>query len=373
MSARDGGEYWWSDITGPREVVTSTIDALRAGKNIILHVPHDLPWRRELRRSVRNGLESIPGLEELFVYMVDVEEEGEGETEPGRLILDKYGLKEDKMKFREGGRETIQEYLLRKNVMRNRLVWVKGITPGGAQAWASFCERWRPQDPADGIFVIEAKEQPQVTRSGGVRVINYDDFVSEYDAQLFNSLLLEEDRLGGLSSLWKRFASSISTHLCGTDAEIARSFILQHNFRKDDPIETIGEIADSGAFDCRGNGSHVLALFRAGNIMELRKRVWAAQVEVLFPLIERQRLEIVDVLSIQLDSIIKKGLFQFDNEIEKPEDVELGTMVYLLGSRQLNVPDKETRERIHTLRECRNLLAHRDVCNLEQVEALFDY
>lgn len=81
-------------------------------------------------------------------------------------------------------------------------------------------------------------------------------------------------------------------------------------------------------------------------------------------------MEIVDKYRAQFVTEVNRGLKQFDADVEKPEDIELGTMVYMLASKRLNIPDYETRRRIHVLRDCRNRLAHRDICNLEQVEAL---
>ncbi len=373
MITANWAEYWWSKVTGPNGVVLSTISALRARKSAVLFIPHDLPWRHELRKAVRNSLESIPGLEDLIVDVVDVEDENADGIKPENLLLDRYALREDRTRFREGGRESIQEYLLRKMVMKNKLVWIKGLSAGCSQQWVDFSEHWQPRDIADGVLVIETRDRPHISANRRVEFICYDEYVSEYDAQLFNSLMIGDDELNLLSAPWKKYAASITTHLCGTDAEVARSFIEQHSFITDDPIETIERIVDAGCFDRRGSGAHVLALCRAGKKAKLRERVWAGQIEVLFPLIERQRLEIVDEHRIQLDAEIKHGLMQFDNPVEKPEDIELGTMVYLMSARRLNIPSYEMRERIHLLRNCRNQLAHRDICNLDQVKALLDF
>ncbi len=372
MEEIDWQEYWWSRVTGPREVVYSVISALRGKKSAVLHIPQDLPWRQELRRSVRNNLESIPGLEDLAVYPIDIEDECANDVDPGRLLLDRYALREDRSRFRAGGTESIQDYLLRKNVMLNKLVWIKGIGPNASQKWVDFCEKWKPKDITDGMFVIEVREQSQINRNNNVSLVRYEDCVSEYDVQLFSSLMIGSSSVGGLSSSWKRYGAALTTHLCGTDAEIAHNFVLRHNFKSDDPIATIEEIDESGFFDRRGSGSHVLALFRDGNTTALKERIWAAQVEVLFPLIERQRLEIVDMYRSQFELEVRKGLEQFDNPVEKPEDVELGTMVYMVVTHRLNVPECDVRNRIHILRDCRNLLAHRDICNLDQVALLLE-
>lgn len=365
-------EYWWSRVTGPREVVSSAISALRSRKSVVLLVPRDLPWRHELRRSVRSDLESIPELEDLIVDTVDIEDEGASDVDPGKILLDRYALKGDRTGYREGSRESIQDYLLKKRVISNKLVWIKGIGANCSQKWVDFCEHWKPRNIADGIFVIEVREQPQIARSRHAELIRYEERVSEYDAQLFNSLVIGDDEMSRLNASWKRYAASVTTHLCGTDAEVAQSFMDQHRFKEDNPIETLREIAESDLFNKRGSGAHVLAVYRDGNMTELNKRIWAGQVEVLFPLIERQRLEIVDKYRLQFETEIGRGLKQFDADVEKPEDIELGTMVYMIASKRLDIPDHSERQKIHVLRDCRNRLAHRDVCDLERVKALLE-
>ena len=370
MEEIDWQEYWWSRVTGPRGVVASVIAALRGNRSAVLHIPQDLPWRRQLRRSVCGELDSIPGLEDLAVYSIDIEDECANDMDPGKVLLERYALREDRLRFREGGQKSIQDYLLYKGVMRNRLVWVKGIGSTASQKWVDFCERWSPKDITDGMFVVEVREQPQFNRNGNASLIRYEQCVSEYDAQLFSSLLIGGASAEHLSASWKRYGASLTTHLCGTDAEIAHNFVSRHDFKTDDPLETIQDIIDSGSFDKRGHGTHVLALFRSRNLLELKKRIWAAQLEVLFPLIEKQRLELVDAYRPQFEREINRGLRQFDGVVEKPEDVELGTMVYLLASRLVDIPEYEVRGRIHALRDCRNLLAHREICNLDQVASL---
>lgn len=314
MDDFDWGEYWWSSVTGPREVVSSTIRALRSKKSVVLWVPYDLPWRHELRNTVRCGLEALPDLEELIVDTVDIGDESANETEPGRLLLDKYALRDDKNKFREGGNESIQDYLLRKNVISNRLVWIKGIASDCSQKWIDFCECWSPSEHTDGLLVIEVREEPQTARSSRVELVKYEDCVSEYDAQLFNSLVVEKGSLNSLSARWKRYAAAVATHLCGTDVEIAYNFIGQHDFKLADPIETVSLIDNSGLFEQRGGESHVLALYRNDDIAELVKRVWAAQIEALFPLIERQRLEVIDDYRSQFEVAIASNIMQFDKK-----------------------------------------------------------
>ena len=363
-------DYWWSKITGPREIVASTINALRSKKSAIVVIPHDLPWRHELRRTVRNSLESISGLEELIVEPpVDIEDEGLTAADPGRFLLERYALRGDRANYREGGRETIQQYLLRKEVMRNRLVWIKGFGEHSSEQWIEFCSDWKTKSVSDGLFVVETCKAPRSARSKRLEIIRYDDVVGEYDIQLFNSLVLSDGRMG---DSWKTYAAAITSRLCGADAEIARKFIEIHDFKNGDPLETIGILAGEEGFAKRGSGTHVLALYRSGDMSALRRRIWAGQIEVLFPIIEQWRLRIIDHYSEQFEEQISIGLNQFGEPVDKPSDIELGTLHYLCVSNRVDMKSTGTAKSIEMLRECRNLLAHRDLCPAEQVAVLLD-
>lgn len=363
-------EYWWSKITGPREIVNAIIEALRSNKSAFLVIPHDLPWRHELRQAVRSSLESISGLEELIPDAIDIEDEGLGGEEPGRLLLDKYALRSAKANYRAGGKESIQQYMFRKGVMRNRLVWVKGFGSSSSQRWVRFCEDWSIQSASDGLFVVETCEEPEVGHGKRLEVIKYNNAVSKYDVQLFNSLILGNETAGKLNDAWKVYAAAITSHLCGTDAEVAQEFLLCHDFKHDEPITTIAKFAESKDFARRGSGDHVLSLYRNKNSLALKKRLWAGQIEVLFPIIERCRLDLVDELKDQLDREIISGITQFGCPVKKASDIEVGTLEYLCASRRIGIQDRKTRDRVHLLRDCRNSLAHRDTCTVEQVSLL---
>ena len=366
-------DYWWSKITGPREIVASAISALRSKKSAIVVIPHDLPWRHELRRTVRNSLESISGLEELIVDPpIDIEDEGLTTVEPGRFLLERYALRSDRANYRAGGRETIQQYLLRKEVMRNRLIWVKGFGEHSSEQWIEFCSDWRTKNVSDGLFVVETCKAPRSARSKRLEIIRYDDVVGEYDIQLFNSLVLSDSRISRLSDSWKTYAAAITSRLCGADAEIARKFVEVHDFKKGDPLQTIGILAEEESFAKRGSGSHVLALYRSDNTSALRRRIWEGQIEVLFPIIEQWRLRIIDQYYEQFEEQVEIGLNQFGDPVEKPSDIELGTLHYLCVSNRVDMKSSSAKRSVEVLRECRNQLAHRDLCSAEQVAMLLD-
>ena len=114
--------------------------------------------------------------------------------------------------------------------------------------------------------------------------------------------------------------------------------------------------------------------------------IWQAQLQTVFADIEMERLRI----TAQWEGLItdalhtaawdfRKGdldtLRQFGEELRSAADVELGTLVYMMGLRKsddhsqwlLYIPDEEEREWIYFLCKCRNKLAHHTNCSPEEM------
>jgi len=370
MLDADWPEIWWQSITGPRSVVNSIADALRDAKQVVLAIPNDLPWRHEMRLAVASEIQSTAG--NVSIKKVDASDMvAEGQA-PGEFLLERYALRSSRLSYR-AGRLTIQDYLIRERVLANTLVWVKGLGRDGYADWIEFCCGYNASSVADGAFVIEAAGIDEAPPSN-FEHIDYEALVGRYDAQLYNSLVLSGEGFAGYSDAWKRYIATALTNLCGADVEVATELLQSANLKEENLIDLLSDLACSPGFARRGardESSHPFALCRCGNTDELKRKLWDAQVEVLFPLIESERLTILDALADQLVLLLADGYVeQFGGTVAGVDDIELGTLTYLMGSGQLDVPDRNLRERIFLLRDCRNKLAHRECCDQESVARL---
>ena len=375
MVARSMESFWWEDVAGPRSLVSGIADAIGECKCVVLTVPSDLPWRHQMRNSVRSAIESIPGFGGLYIESIDVADEASGET-PSSLILSKFALYEDRIHYRAGV-ETVQQYAARKGFLAKKIIWVKGANRSEVASWIEFCSQWRPKDPTQGLFVIE--------EHGGIgdyprrsKLIRYSDCVDENSVRLFAWSVLTEEGDSGLTPPWRRYMVSLLTNLCRDDVEVAASLSNALDVKLADPLEVISDVSRLPLFARRGEAGsdHVLALVREGRQEELRRRVWGAQIEALFPLIEEARIALVDLLEEELGELIEEGrIVQYDGPVSEVHDIELGTLVHLMsrdadGNRPLYVRSQEIRSLIYLLWKCRNLLAHREVCSPEMVNNL---
>lgn len=370
-------EFWWNHITGPNVVVSSVVSALLNGKMVVLKVPSDLPWRHSMRSAVHTAFSERSDCSDVVIELIDLRDENARQVQPGRFILDRFATPTISRGYREKSKVTVQEYISAKDIIKNRIVWIKGIDPDVAGEWIRFCRGFSQRSASQGLFVLEVNENISVSENNLLRVINFSDCVSNYDVQLFNSFVLGNQKQ--YSDGWKKYIAVCTASICGIDAEISQIMLQSLDFRVESPLEGIGQIDQMPDFMRRGeNGSnHVLWHYRNGDMALLEHRLWSAQVQVLFPMIELERVELIGRYESQIREVLASGgITQYNQILQEPMDVELGTLSYLLGAKMedgfytLYIPSEEDRERIRFLHTCRNQLAHASCCTPEQVEQL---
>ena len=374
--------FWWKNITGANYIVKEVVETLIANKAAILNVPYDLPWRHDMRAEVENTYKPNAESSYVIIDQIDDSDDRSEEVSVGTFLLRRNGQKREIINgYRDRAGKSIQEYLIENGVLKDRIIWVKGLTSERAKEWISFVEQYRSKAAKDGLFVLEVPGDIKNTSYDNIHVIKYSDYVTDYDVQLLNSFILSER--DDLSEEWKQYISNVAAKLCGTDAEVSEWLINNTNLKKMNPIAAIGRMSVQPDFDMRGkadNSEHVLALHRADNTKELERRIWSSQIRTLFPIVELEKQRIV---SENYESI-KKTLAsheykQYEKTIIDPYDLEIGSLYNLTthrspsGGYMLYIPDEELRDRISFLRDCRNKLAHSRCCTADEVNKLLSY
>lgn len=364
-------EYWWDKITGPHEAVQSVADTLHGGKSVLFVVPDDLPWRHEMRGSIRAALSSSYGLRDVVITTIDCADDPESSLNPGQYLLKRFARSRDRLAFRPGTGGSLQDFLISREVLKNMVVWVKGVDAESEKTWIDFCSSFRSDTFGNGLFVIEAHEVTSVEHPR-LEVIDLKEYVSVFDARLFNSTVVS-DYGQELADSYKRYLTALLTKLCGTDVEVSEYLASCQEEWGLDPRERIALMVEDGMFPNRGlqSPNHILSLQRGGRTGELERRVWSAQVEVIYPLIEEERLKLVEEFSEDLDKILCTSIVeQFGSRITDRLDVELGTLVSLIARHKDSFKSSSGRDRAHLLRDCRNALAHMSCCGESDVTSL---
>lgn len=373
-------EFWWNNITGARTVVDRVAMALLENKMVVLKVPSDVPWRYPMRSAIQTAFNEHTDSRDIVIETIDAIDRNPSNLEPGRFILQNYASSAIKAGYREKARISIQDYISDRNVIKNRIIWVKGLDEKAAIKWLQFCRGFSPRSAVDGLFVLEVHGNVTAPDSRYIQYIDFDDCVSSYDVQQFNSFILDDQRL--YTTNWKRYISTTVAAVCGVDAEISEALLKTVDFRMESVIDGLQHINEMGDFERRGteNGSdHPLWHFRNNNITELLHRIWTSQIQVLFPVIELERQKIIDKWHSAIETALKDNqVIQFGVVLTDPTEVELGTLCFMMSHkihgdyRMLYIPEETDRERIRFLHDCRNKLAHMNCCTPNEVSCLLD-
>ena len=408
-------EFWWTSITGPRNLCDAVSRALHNKSSVCLVVPDDLPWRDEMRASIETGMHQMPDMESFYVEFIDVEDECSDIADIGRYLMERYALPEIAAGYR--GREKLQKYILDKQVLDNRVLWIKGMNASQEKRWLQFCRDYVPVKDSDGRFVLEARWTDKENERRNLAVIRYGDTIKRYDLTLFNSIYLNREK-GTYSAIWQQYAAVMCALLCNTDAETSQAFMDTCDFTAEEPIIGMRKIAADGAYLRRAESSnlHILSLVRKESISAIDAQIWKAQLQVLFPLLEIERVSFKEsisaidaqiwkaqlqvlfpLLEIERVSFIKRYrkqvqealgekyhdfrtgrsqyIYQFGETVSDPDNAELGTIYRMTKLRRdadayqylLYIPNEQSRSRIELLHDLRNSLAHGNTCAIDKV------
>ncbi len=374
MIVSDWPQYWWDQITGPHTLVEEVAACLKNARNAVLLVPDDLPWRHDMRFAVERECGTLTAARELVFTEIDVEEECPDREDVGQFLLDCYSDPQVRHGFRPRAgdtRNSIQAYIKANGVLKNRILWVKGLGPGQAKLWLDFCREYPVTDSENGLFVLEVPQAlsgelaPAGSRS--LAPVRYDDCVDVLDVQLFNDIFLRQKKGGPV--LRQQYMALLCASLCGTDAEVSFALLALLDAGTGDPLSALAQLAEQPGLSRRGTspGSrHVLALVRGGCQAELEKKIWEAQTRTLFAPIEMARVRLVR----RHESTLRNARLHDKNGdlIPDPLDIDWGPLYFYRYSFDFS---PEEIGQIAFLRAVRNTLAHADCCDAQTLADAF--
>ncbi len=384
-------KIWWDEITGPQTLVHTIAANIQAAKSIILYVPDDLPWRRQMRLSVERVLRGTD--KELLIWCIDCQTDcqqfikTDGTIDVAGYLLHERAIPEVRSGYRKASGTTIQQYMINNHVLQDRVVCVKGLDRKQTINWIDFCEEYSVHSQYDGVFVIESYEEIHSPSIESLASINYLDFVSRYDALLYNNI-----SVAGLEKKeeWKSYIASVATMICNLDVELADAFITSTDFCSINIVEAVVAIAHTKQFENRYKAPHLdkdhpFTLVRNNRLPEIEKRIWKAQLQVLYPLLEIERVsfiehyrsEIKEGFSLEYSDKygVRHKIDQYGTELSDPYEAEIGTLYRMhrlftagdYGRYLLPILLESDRKRLTLIHEIRNLLAHVTACSVEQV------
>ena len=367
--------FWWNNITGPSAMIASAENALSEGYSIILGVPAFTPWPEKMRNILHGNLSGG----DVYITIIDADSECPGTAED--FLLSKY---DTHRKYRSR-LSSVQEFFLRNNLLKNHIFWVHNFrNKPQVSDWLNFCAKYPSDSPAKGLFILDT-EHENLLPSGRMRAVNFSDYAERYDTMIFASFLLDNKQYSRpqYNRNWKHYISSLAAMLCGSDSEVAERFIRSGDFTCTEPSDVLEMIADDFP-KRRRDSTHILGMIHDGDESAVTNRIWTAQVQVFFPMIELARVRIIssdDDLARRIQFALEY-LKSHDNPmtlsdgkiVEVPEDLDLGGLFHLVcRANMIKTNDIMLNEYIALLRSFRNSLAHMTPCKAAEVCELIDF
>lgn len=367
---------WWERTYGPMTIIEKISNACRAGVTcLIVKVDSNMAFRHEFRQAASRSLYGINNnIDTVELDCQDILDNGKRISEAMIESL-LYG---DECILKRG--DTELDHADKNGWLKDRLFWLKGVgTPETEKAAFDFAAEFCNKHGKSGGFVlIETPFEPSKSVKNAV-YINSEEIITESDMETFATLYYRFTHGEKCDYITNRYVGFIAACVCGTDAELAVALIDKTDFYADNIIGILEDISSDGSVHaCRGNDAgsgrepHTLYLLKNGRRSEVERKVWKAQLQTFFPLLEEKRLEYVDKYKRELSSIITNNVV-LDNftgkSITDTVELEIGPLFYCMKKdRPAFVRDDF--DDVEFMAEIRNLLAHLEMLSAAQVSRL---
>lgn len=364
-------ETWWH-MSSPQRMIETAANQLLENGTVLLRLPEDLSWRHGLRAAMEEKICEWNG-EGLIFEELDIRDDCPGvssELDAGYAVI--HALKPGGSSGYRPGCGSIAQYICSEQLglFNERVLWIKGFH--NEAACKAFCALCKHVPKGKSKIILE--DTTGCCKPGAnLHAVNYKDYVSPFDVQLLCMVAANTARYD-LSQRWREYIAVLAANLAGMDVELASALICDCDLQTELPIPLLTGLSSSEAFVRRGSSpDHVFYHLKNdvdGGRGYVNRRVWRSQMQVGLPILEYMQHLIRNELSDDLQRILEEEIItQYkDQRITDINDVEAGTMVYMMGKGFLSVPSPSLRARIRCVHENRNRIAHHEICTNEQID-----
>ena len=356
---------WWT-LPGPSAVVQRMLRDFRSGISVIVREPQWLPsgFVSQARARVR---------QEGFFRWIDIEVGADGAIDqPVGRIAAACGVT-DEVEIPHSVRGLARAEWIQHHLVQVDLTSCSSDCDSVA-AWIDFFEQWRaaaldvrPEERAILLVRCAADSQwPLPPSDTASRLLALDDCSESMDLQMHVYL-----QRGGTSStgLRRRLEDALCASLAAGDPLLADALLQLTVEQLIDPGSHLQQFADGRDWTLSGTENpesqrdakwaegkcvklggvdvdHSAWLQVLGNSAEIEHRVWSAQLRVIFPAIEKWRVE-----------FLQRHLSRFPKSAD-PFDMEVGPLIHYMRDHNIQIGDRGDWRCLRLVRDVRNQLAH---------------
>lgn len=336
---------WWGSVPNAARCVQEIVDAIHAERSMVLVLGENVPWRAFLPVLIEERIADIP---DRSLKRIDCPEEA-----PGAYLLAHYCMEEKRLTYRAG--KSHAQFLAEEEdlVLNKAILWVDIADAGKARAWLDFIRdyhRGATKVAARPSFLLAFSEDYGIGR--GYKGVSYQAFaeeVNEFDRFAFATLAAS---CGIEQRRFKPYLATLAATICAEDMELCAVCSRYGTEFLCCPRKALEKIA---AEEVRSDGRP----FVLDDLYEgLERRIWKAQVKIVFPAIEDRRQVYIAQCSAALRSMHLV-----------PEEVEIGILAHKAVRGDIPLPSAAVEELL-LLKAARNHLAHLQEVPFDMVDAI---
>jgi len=345
---------WWNQVTNAVKYVSDIKKALLEEKSILLKYASGMPWRDQLVASVVDEVKVQNG-DKKFVNISNVED-------PGKYLLKEFCKPEKRAEYRPS--KGYAKFFAESDdiVLHDRYLWIKVIDQKNLEDWLNFVSEYvkeRGKKLNNAVFILECPGETSTTVKKGVKTYSIDDYIGEYDRIVFAVLAASsvKDR-----PFINTYLSELVANIAGNDIELAAECIKAYKAFLENPLAFIRMIVDE---KIRSDGEQFVFTRTSDEVNHL---IWLSQIKTVYPHLEEYR---EDFVQRHYNAIARQLPIQasYGETYDDPKDVELGTLMYMVGSGCFSISTTEY-EKLKKYKEARNKLSHLTALSINEIKEL---
>lgn len=348
---------WWNKVTNASRFLDLIVDSIQMGQSVILQLPENVPWYATMQEIVSTN---IIRQNATRAYRC-IKDTG---MDPGEYLFYECCKKEKRAHYRPG--IGYSEFLAKSDdiILNEYILWICEADIEQVEKWYSFIGDYNKalgRGRQGCTFILETRFDQSIKEKKGIRRINYEKEIEQYDNYLFHMLAVSPQRD---SKVFKQYLAEVVSSMLPDDIELASLCIANGRDFLNEPVEMIQKIVNSNV---RSDGKKFVL---ETTEKRMREGLWEAQIKVIFPLIEKHRNAIIKKYKSEIEILLPVRT-AYGEVIEEVNEVELGTISYLAATGKIRM-SLEDGEKVLKLKSARNALAHLDTLAQSEVDAIFD-
>lgn len=345
------GSIWWRQLSISIGLMDGIEQFLLDERSFVLQIPGRLPWRDVFDSLLRERFSALRADRTLSICTPP------SGCDPGEYLLTRFCPPDFQAGYWPG--QSYAAYLAASDTLplHESFIWLRGLCEKRElDSWRRFVQEYTAACkalPQQAVFVLEYTGPAGEKKWQGLRYV-----VREYDCRIF----CLEAAAGLPYQEWaQHYLAEVAAQIGNGDAELCAALLDRHENMLEEPVETALEALRSPHTD----GSPPDAYSREA----VESALWKAQIAVVFPEVEQFRVRFIGQHTAALMRFLPVRNSN-DEEIQEPQDLEIGNLDYIVRNNGGICPPEEVR-RLAMCRQIRNLLAHNRIVPFAQLKRLW--